>query len=79
MRRHGLTNPEIFGSTARGDDHENSDVDILVDIPPGTSIIDLIGIQHALEDLLGVHVDLVPRDGLKERVRERAAKDLVAL
>jgi hypothetical protein len=79
LRRHGVTNPEVFGSAARGDDHEGSDVDILVDLSPGTSIIDIIGIQHELEDLLGVHVDLVPRDGLKERVRVRAAKDLIAL
>lgn len=79
LRRHGVTNPEIFGSAARGDDHEGSDVDILVDFPPGTSIIDIIGIQHELEDLLGVPVDLVPRSGLKERVRSRAAKDLLPL
>ncbi|USQ79091.1 nucleotidyltransferase family protein [Ornithinimicrobium faecis] len=79
LRRHGILNPEVFGSAARGDDHEGSDVDILVDFPPGTSIIDIIGIQHELEDLLGVPVDLVPRDGLKERVRTRAAKDLIPL
>ncbi len=65
LRRQGVTNPEIFGSAARGDDHEGSDVDILVDFPPGTSIIDIIGIQHELEDLLGAHVDLEPRSGLK--------------
>lgn len=79
LRRHGVTNPEIFGSAARGDDHEGSDVDILVDFPPGTSIIDIIGIQHELEDLLGVPVDLAPRSGLKERVRSRTAKDLLPL
>lgn len=79
LRRHGVTNPEIFGSAARGDDHEGSDVDILVDFPPGTSIIDIIGIQHKLEDLLGAHVDLVPRSGLKERVRVRVAKDRIAM
>lgn len=79
LRRHGVTNPEIFGSAARGDDHEGSDVDILVDFSPGTSIIDIIGIQHELEDLLGVPVDLVPRSGLKERVRSRAARDLLPL
>lgn len=79
LRRHGVANPEIFGSAARGDDREGSDVDILVDFPPGTSIIDIIGIQHELEDMLGVPVDLVPRNGLKERVRSRAAKDLLPL
>ena len=79
LRRHGVTNPEVFGSTARGDDHEGSDVDVLVDFPPGTSIIDIIGIKHELEDLLGVPVDLIPRSGLKERVRAKAAKDLLPL
>ena len=79
LRRHCVTNPEIFGSTARGDDHEGSDVDILVDFPPGTSIIDIIGIQHELQDLLGVPVDLIPRNGLKERVRSKALKDLLPL
>lgn len=76
---HGVTNAEIFGSAARGDDHEGSDVDILVDLPAGTSIIDIIGIQRELEDLLGARVDLVPRSGLKDRVRSRAARDLIAL
>lgn len=79
LRGHGVTNPEVFGSAARGDDREGSDVDILVDFPPGTSIIDIIGIQHELEDLLGVPVDLVPRSDLKERVRAKVAKDLLPL
>lgn len=42
LRSHGVTNAEIFGSAARGDDHEGSDVDVLVDLPAGTSIIDII-------------------------------------
>lgn len=79
LRRHGVTNPEVFGSAARGDDHEGSDVDLLVDFAPGTDIVDIIGIKHELEAVLGVPVDLVPRNGLKERVRTRAAKDLLPL
>lgn len=79
LRRHGVTNPEIFGSAARGDDRADSDVDLLVDFAPGTDIIDMIGIKRELEDVLGVPVDLVPRNGLKERVRSRAAKDLLPL
>lgn len=79
LRRHGVTNPEIFGSAARGDDREDSDLDLLVDFPAGTDIIDIIGIKRELEDVLGVPVDLVPRNGLKERVRSRAAKDLLPL
>lgn len=79
LRRHGVTKPEIFGSAARGDDLEDSDVDLLVDFAPGTDIIDIIGIKRELEDVLGLPVDLVPRSGLKERVRSRAAKDLLPL
>ncbi len=67
------------GSAARGNDREDSDVDLLVDFAPETDILDIIGIQHELEDLLGVLVDLVCRSGLKERVRARAAKDLLPL
>lgn len=79
LGRHGVTNPEIFGSAARGDDRDDSDVDLLVDFAPGTDIIDIIGIKRELEDVLGVPVDLVPRSGLKERVRSRAARDLLPL
>ncbi len=79
LRRHSVTNPEIFGSAARGDDREGSDLDLLVDLAPGTDIIDVIGIKRELGDVLGVPVDLVPRTGLKERVRSRAAMDVLPL
>ncbi|MGL5824508.1 MAG: nucleotidyltransferase family protein [Nocardioides sp.] len=79
LSRHRVTNPEIFGSAARDDDREDSDVDLLVDFPVGTDIIEIIGIKRELEDVLGVPVDLVPRNSLKERVRSRAAKDLLPL
>lgn len=79
LHRHGVTNAELFGSVARGDDDVGSDVDLLVDFPTGTSIIDIIGIQHELEDLIGASVDLIPRAGLKERVRRGAEQDLLPL
>ncbi len=79
LRRHGVTNARLFGSVARGDDHEGSDVDVLVDLAPGTSLIDVIGIQMELEDILGVSVDLVPAKGLKDRVRKSAERDLIPL
>lgn len=79
LRRHGVTNAKIFGSAAGGYDHEGSDVDLLVDFAPGTSIIDIIGIQHELQEVLGVPVDLIPRSGVKPRVHARAEKDLLPL
>lgn len=71
LRRHGVTNSRIFGSASRGDDREDSDVNLHVDFPAGTDI------EHELEDVFGASVDLVPRHGLKERVRSRAAKDVL--
>ncbi len=79
LTRHGVSNPRIFGSVARGDERPGSDLDLMVEFAPGTSLLDIIGIQLELEDLLGVPVDLVPTSGLKERVRASAAPDLIAL
>jgi predicted nucleotidyltransferase len=53
----------VFGSAMRGDDTEDSDLDLLVDPLPGTTLFDLGGLQDELENMLGVHVDVVtPRD-----------------
>lgn len=79
LAKHGVTNAEIFGSAARGDEHEGSDLDLLVDLAPGTDLFDLVHIKAELEEVLGAPVDLIPRDGLKERVRVAAEKDLVPL
>lgn len=79
LRRHGVSNPEVFGSTARGDDREDSDIDLLVDFAPGTDLIDMVNIKTELEAILGTPVDLIARDGLKERVRTAALRDLVPL
>ncbi|MBA3991042.1 MAG: nucleotidyltransferase domain-containing protein [Propionibacteriales bacterium] len=79
LRRHRVTNPQIFGSSARGDDHEGSDLDLLVDFGADTDLIDMVNIKLELEAILGVPVDLIPRDGLKDRVRLSAERDLVPL
>lgn len=79
LRRHGVTNPEIFGSAARSDDRDESDLDLLVDFAPGTDLFDMVRIKAELEEDLGAPVDLIPRDGLKERVRSAAAEDLMPL
>jgi uncharacterized protein len=72
-------NVRVFGSVARGEDRPDSDVDILVDAPAGVSLLDLIGCQQAMEDILRVRVDLIPADGLKPGIREDALKDAVPL
>ena len=56
---HGAANPRVFGSTARGEDGEGSDLDILVDPMAGTTLFDLGALFEALKATLGVGVDLV--------------------
>lgn len=57
----------MFGSVARGDDKPESDIDFLVEFEPGSSLFDLMDLQEALEQLLGVSVDVVSVGGLKDR------------
>jgi len=79
LRRRGVSNPRLFGSVARGDDHEGSDVDLLVQFGSDTSLFDILKLQDELEGILGVNVDLVSEAGLKDRVRLRVLQDLIAL
>jgi predicted nucleotidyltransferase/DNA-binding XRE family transcriptional regulator len=76
---HGIQNLRVFGSVARGEDHPNSDVDLLADLPPGLSLFGLARAEADLEAILGTRVDLIPADDLKPGVRERAERDLVEL
>jgi predicted nucleotidyltransferase/DNA-binding XRE family transcriptional regulator len=72
-------NVRVFGSVARGDATESSDVDLLVDLDPGVGLLDLIGLKHELGDLLRVDVDVVPADTLKPRMRARVLREAVPL
>ena len=76
---HEVTNLRVFGSVARGEDRPDSDVDLLVDLPPHMGLLGLGRVQADLEAILGAKVDLVPASDLKPAVRARAERDLVAL
>ena len=69
----------VFGSLARGENTQGSDVDLLVKTCPGCSLFDLGGLLEDLQDLLGSRVDLVTEDGLKPRLRERVLREAVPL
>jgi len=58
----------VFGSVARGQDTADSDVDLLVDLAPGTGLLGLGRLEHDLNELLGIRVDLVPADDLNPDV-----------
>jgi uncharacterized protein len=62
---------------ARGEADNQSDMDFLVDLDPGRSLLDLGGLQFELEALLGCPVDVVTERGLKPRIRERVPREAV--
>lgn len=72
----GATNVRLFGSVARGEERPTSDVDLLVDLAPGTGLLQLITLRHELEDLLGAPVDVVPADSLKPRTAAAVLTDV---
>jgi uncharacterized protein len=72
---HRARNPRVFGSVARGEDTENSDLDLLVDTIDGTSLFDIAAIELELEALLGCPVHVATEGGLKGAVRERILAD----
>ncbi|HEX6097097.1 MAG TPA: nucleotidyltransferase family protein [Thermoanaerobaculia bacterium] len=77
--RHGATTIRVFGSVARGEDDENSDIDFLVELEEGRSLLDLGGLLVELRELLDHPVDVVTVGGLKERIRTRVLAEAVSL
>ena len=77
--KHGARTVRIFGSVARGEADAASDLDFLVEMEPGRSLLDLGGLLMELQDLLGCRVDVVTEKGLRERIRGRVLKEAVAL
>jgi predicted nucleotidyltransferase len=73
--RHGARNVRIFGSVARGEAGENSDVDLLVELEQGRSLLDQAGLMVELEELLGRKVDVVTEQGLYWLLRRRILKE----
>lgn len=78
-RRHGASNLRVFGSVARAEDGASSDVDILVDLAPGTGLIGLGVIEEELEMVLGRDVDLVPASSLRSEFRDQVLAEAIAL
>jgi predicted nucleotidyltransferase/DNA-binding XRE family transcriptional regulator len=77
--RHGARNVRVFGSSVRGDDTESSDIDLLVDLDEGVGLLDLIGLEDELTDLLGAKVEVVPASSLRPHVRRDALAEAATL
>mgnify|MGYP005867684229 FL=1 len=77
--KYGARNVRVFGSVARGEADEQSDLDLLVEMDPGRSLFDLGGLQYELEHLLDRPVDVVTDRGLKARIRDRVLQEALPL
>lgn len=69
----------IFGSFVRGEKHEKSDIDILVEFEEGANLLHLVGLSLFLEDKINMPVDLVPSDTLRKEIREDILKEAIYL
>jgi predicted nucleotidyltransferase len=77
--KHGATNVRVFGSVARGEADDKSDIDFLVSIEKGRSLLDHAALWMELEEFLGRKVDIISDKGLKPRIRERVLSEAVPL
>ena len=77
--RHGGRNVRVFGSHGRGDPNPASDLDLLVDMEEGKSLLDLIALKLDIEDALGVEVDLVTEASLSRHLKGEVLREAVSL
>jgi hypothetical protein len=78
-KAHGARSVELFGSAARGEDRPGSDLDFVVELESGRSLLDLIGLAEDLQEVFGRKVEVVTRAGMKPRVRAAAQRDAVRI
>ena len=77
--RYGVRNVRVFGSVARGESDELSDVDLLVTLDRGVTLMKVSALRRELEALLGCKVDVISDKGLRERIRDRVLTEAVPL
>jgi uncharacterized protein len=79
FEREGMAHMVLFGSRARGDNRQDSDVDLLIDVMPGRrfSLLDLIGVKHIVEDQIGLPTDVSMQRSISLGLRQRTERDRV--
>ncbi len=75
----GAIEIRVFGSVARGQEREESDIDFLVSLKQGRTLLDLARLELQLEQLLGQRVDVVTLNGLREPIRSRVLQEAVSV
>ncbi len=79
LKQHGVVRAGVFGSFARGDIKRGSDLDLLVELPEGKSLLDLVDLKLALEKELGRKTDVITYRSLHSRIKERVLKEQVKI
>ena len=77
LRDLGVASLALFGSVARGEAAEDSDIDLLVEFSKPVGLFEFLEVKEYLESILGREVDLVPRDSLKPRIRDEVLAEAV--
>ncbi|QMV20049.1 nucleotidyltransferase [Granulicella sp. 5B5] len=75
----GMANSRVFGSVLHGDDGDGSDLDLLIDAPPRASLLEIAKVQVAIEDAVGVPVDLLTPDSLPVKFRNQVVAEALPL
>jgi predicted nucleotidyltransferase len=79
VESHRAGNARIFGSAAHGEDTDSSDIDILIDPTPQTTLLDIGAIRHELNQLLGVPVDVLTPKSLPDSFRDKVLREAVPI
>ncbi|WP_221177355.1 nucleotidyltransferase family protein [Nocardioides marmoriginsengisoli] len=75
----GGSRPRVFGSVATGEDRDGSDIDLLIDLPPTVGLLRVARLERLLSDVLGIPVDIVPKDDLRPDFEDRVLREAVPL
>jgi len=79
LQNAGVTKSSLFGSVATGSNINSSDIDFLVDLPKGKTLFDFVNLKLALEETLGIEVDLVQFGAIKPAIKDRVLKEQIPI
>jgi predicted nucleotidyltransferase len=79
LKKHGIKKAAICGSFAKGEESEDSDIDILVEIADDLSLFDFVGIKLEIEKIVGREVDLIEYDTIKSAIKESLLEEEIAI
>ena len=79
VKEAGGSHVRVFGSVATGQDHDGSDIDLLIDLPPRMGLLKVARLERLVSEVVGIPVDIVPTDDLRPDFKDRVLGEAVAL